>query len=237
MNLDPQRLLQALVVLPLFLFSLTVHECAHGWMARRFGDHTAEQMGRLTLDPRPHIDPLGLVMFLLSSLVGFGFGWAKPVPVNLGNCRKPLTAMFWVAAAGPLSNLLQAVAAVMVLLLLGLVRAPGMEAAVTQGSHLLFGGSELPLLTMVAALVSTYLVINIALMMFNLIPVPPLDGGRIAVSLLPPRAALGLARLEPMGFMIVLALVYLRVTLYLIGVPIVIVQAGLVGVLRGLGLA
>jgi len=129
------------------------------------------------------------------------------------------------------------VAAVMVLLLLGLVRAPGMEAAVTQGSHLLFGGSELPLLTMVAALVSTYLVINIALMMFNLIPVPPLDGGRIAVSLLPPRAALGLARLEPMGFMIVLALVYLRVTLYLIGVPIVIVQAGLVGVLRGLGLA
>ena len=94
---DTSRLLVKLAItLPIFLFSLTVHEFAHGWMARRFGDHTAEDAGRLTLDPRAHIDPLGLVMFVLSSLAGFGFGWAKPVPVNLGNCRAPLRAMLWV---------------------------------------------------------------------------------------------------------------------------------------------
>jgi len=218
---DTSRLLVKLVItLPIFLFSLTVHEFAHGWMARRMGDHTAEDQGRLTLDPRAHIDPFGLAMFIFASFSGFGFGWAKPVPVNLGNCRNPLRAMFWVSVAGPLSNLIQALAAMAVLLLLRLGGVPEMDVIVRYSIGLLLVGEPLGVGITVAALVSYYMAINLVLMLFNLIPFPPLDGGRIAVSLLPYKLARPLAGLEPYGVFILLALLTLGVTDVLVGQPL-----------------
>jgi Zn-dependent protease len=231
------RVMQTLLLLPVFLFAITLHEYAHGWMARRFGDHTAEDMGRLTLDPRAHIDPLGAVMFLISSMAGFGFGWAKPVPVRLGNCRNPLQAMFWVAAAGPLCNLLQACAAVVVLLLLRLVAGPDAGAAGVLGAQLLGSGIHVSPLVTLAALVGHYFMINVALMMFNLIPLPPLDGGRIAVSLLPYEAARGLASVERYGFLILLVLMQLGVTRIVIGVPLVFMLRGLAALLGVQGMS
>ncbi|MBI5832448.1 MAG: site-2 protease family protein [Armatimonadetes bacterium] len=221
---DPTRLVVKLIItLPIFMFSLTVHEFAHGWMARRFGDHTAEDAGRLTLDPRAHIDPFGLLLFIFASLTGFGFGWAKPVPVNLGNCRNPLRAMFWVAAAGPLSNLLQAALAVLVLLVLKLAGVGMLSVAMLGNAGLLVLGEPLGVGLTIGALASYYLIINLALMLFNLIPLPPLDGGRIAVSLLPYRFAKPLAQLEQYGFIILIVLLQVGVTKVLVGAPLVYV--------------
>lgn len=218
---DTSRLLVKLAItLPIFLFSLTVHEFAHGWMARRLGDHTAEDQGRLTLDPRAHIDPFGLAMFIFASFSGFGFGWAKPVPVNLGNCRNPLRAMFWVSAAGPLSNLIQALAAMVVLVLLRLGGVPEMDDIIRYSIGLLLAGEPQGVGITVAALVSYYMAINLVLMLFNLIPFPPLDGGRIAVSLLPYKLARPLAGLEPYGIFILLALLTFGVTDVLVGRPL-----------------
>lgn len=229
---DPMPMvMKLLITLPIFLFSLTVHEFAHGWMARRFGDHTAEDAGRLTLDPRAHIDPLGLVMFVLSSLAGFGFGWAKPVPVNLGNCRVPLRAMLWVALAGPLSNLLQALVAVAILLVLKLAGVEDLTAALVRNAKLLVLGEPIGVGLTIGALASFYLIVNLALMLFNLIPLPPLDGGRVAVSLLPYRLARPLAQVEPYGFILLLVLMRLGVTAWWIGGPLVFVINGLAGIL------
>jgi Zn-dependent protease len=175
------------------LLAITLHEAAHGYVARMFGDTTAYAAGRVTLNPLKHIDPVGTIIvpaaiLLLARLAGgpgFLFGWAKPVPVNFGRLRKPKQDMVWVAGAGPGSNLLMAIGWALVLKLL-----------------LAIGLHEPFFIEMAKA----GILVNISLMALNLLPVPPLDGGRIAVGLLPHRLAYQFARIEPYGLFIVLAL-------------------------------
>lgn len=177
------------------IFAITLHEAAHGYVAKHFGDLTAEMAGRISLNPVRHIDPVGtilvpLTMFVASKLMmggGFIFGWAKPVPVNFSQLRRPKRDMLWVAAAGPGANLLMAFfwAAV---IKLGLAFPESIYAK--------------PLILMGIAGIE----INVILMVLNLLPLPPLDGGRIAVSLLPNRLAWKFAQIEPYGFIILLTL-------------------------------
>ena len=172
------------------LFAITVHEAAHGYAARYFGDHTAEKLGRITLNPMKHIDPLGTIamplMLYFATSGAFLFGYAKPVPVNFGRLRNPKRDMVWVALAGPGANLAQAI---------------GWTVAL----YLLFalGLDERFFLDMCRAGV----LVNLVMFAFNLFPLPPLDGGRILVGLLPHRPAELVSRLEPWGFFIVMALV------------------------------
>jgi Zn-dependent protease len=182
--------LLAVAILPL-LFAITVHEVAHGWMAKRLGDPTAERLGRLTLNPIKHIDPVGTILVpgLLLMLGGFVFGWAKPVPVTWENLRHPKRDMAIVAAAGPGVNLLMAV-----------IWAVLAKVGTALPDQLSWAAE--PLYYMGVAGVS----INIVLMVLNLIPLPPLDGGRVAVGLLPGRFAYALSRVEPYGFFILIGL-------------------------------
>ena len=176
------------------VFAITLHEAAHGYVAKLFGDQTAWMLGRVTANPIKHIDPVGTIlvpgMLLLSAkLLGgtpFIFGWAKPVPVNFGNLRNPKRDMFWVAGAGPGANF--AMAVVWGLLLKG------------SSAGGLLAGDRLTEMSLAG------IQINLMLMALNLLPIPPLDGGRIAVSLLPHSVAMGYARLEPYGFMVVIVL-------------------------------
>lgn len=189
----------AISALPV-IFAITLHEAAHGYAARHFGDPTAWQLGRISLNPLRHVDPMGTiivpaVILLLSSIGGGGgmlFGWAKPVPVNFGNLRRPKQDMLWVAAAGPGANLAMALGWALVLKFA--IGSPAHEysEALKEMARVGIG-------------------INGVLMVLNLLPLPPLDGGRIAVSLLPPRAAWKFAQLERWGFPILLALLFLGV--------------------------
>lgn len=169
------------------IFAITVHEAAHGYAARYFGDLTAHHLGRITLNPIKHIDPIGtiLVPMLAMLLGGVLFGWAKPVPVNFTKLRQPKKDMLWVAAAGPFSNLLMAI----------------FWALMVHVSEKA-GQFSLPLSLMAQAGV----LINIVLMVLNLLPIPPLDGGRIAISLLPNHLAYQFSKLERYGFFILIAL-------------------------------
>ena len=179
----------ALYALPV-LFAITVHEAAHGYAARHFGDGTAAFLGRVTLNPARHIDPIGTIampLFLYIATGGaFVFGYAKPVPVNFGQLRHPKRDMVWVALAGPASNLAMALAWGALLIVLDGV-----------------GVTEPFFLKMCQAGV----LVNVVIGVFNLFPLPPLDGGRILVGLLPRGPALALSRIEPWGFFIVMALV------------------------------
>ena len=173
------------------LLAVTVHETAHGWVARRFGDRTAEMLGRLTLNPFKHIDPVGTILvpgLMLLLPGGFVFGWAKPVPVDWRNFRHPKQDMAWVAAAGPASNLLMAIAWA-----LSTRVALGLSADNPVALPLLFMG--------VAGMF-----INTLLMVLNLLPLPPLDGGRVLTGLLPAPYAYKFARIEPYGFFILIGL-------------------------------
>jgi len=177
----------ALAAVPIIL-AITVHEAAHGYVAKMFGDSTAWMLGRVTLNPFKHIDPIGTVVVPLAMLMlgGILFGWAKPVPVNFGNLRHPKRDMFWVAAAGPGANL---VMALLWAILFGLVSGRGpLTSAGLQVMSLIGVG------------------INVALMVLNLLPILPLDGGRIAVSLLPHSLAVPFAQTERYGFFVVIAL-------------------------------
>lgn len=181
----------AIWLLPV-LFAITVHEVAHGWVAKLRGDKTAMMLGRLTLNPIKHIDPVGTVLLplvLLLMQTGFVFGWAKPVPVTAQNLRNPKIDMVWVALAGPLSN------ALMALLWLGIVMVSMLSL------HAVPWVAE-PLIYMGQAGV----LINIVLMVLNLVPLPPLDGGRIVTGLLPGPLSWHFSRIEPYGFVILLAL-------------------------------
>ena len=183
----------AIYALPV-IFAITLHEAAHGYVAKHFGDMTAYLEGRVSLNPLRHIDPFGtvalpLILLGFAKLFGGGiiFGWAKPVPVNFSNLRHPKRDMLWVAAAGPLSNFAMALG-------WGLVLKAGLSMP---GSTF-----ALPLSLMGAAGVF----FNIIIMVLNLVPLPPLDGGRILVSLLPHRLAWRVARIEPYGFLILILL-------------------------------
>ena len=174
------------------VFAITLHEAAHGYVARHFGDHTAEALGRITLNPLRHIDPIGTVlvpaMLYLTAGPQYIFGWAKPVPVNFGNLRHPKRDMLWVAGAGPFANFAMAFAWMLVL-----------KLTMYEG----LWPSEL-----MARMAQIGVSVNLVLMALNLLPIPPLDGGRIAVSVLPTRAAAVWARLEPFGLFIILGLMF-----------------------------
>ena len=205
-----------LLVVPVVL-AITLHEAAHGYVARMFGDQTAWMLGRVTLNPIKHIDPVGTVLvpgvlFLLKA--PFLFGWAKPVPVNFGNLRHPKRDMIWVAGAGPMANFVMALAWAF---LLGAAGPSG-----PWSSDGLYKMAEWGIR------------INIMLMALNLLPIPPLDGGRIAVGLLPNRAAALLERAEPYGFFVILALIAIPGAIGTILGPIYRLFASLVIALAGL---
>ncbi len=191
----------AIYALPV-VFAITLHEAAHGYVAKYFGDLTAYSQGRVSLNPIRHIDPFGTVILplMLAAIAkfiggGFIFGWAKPVPVNFGNLRHPKRDMLWVAAAGPAANLVMAIFWVL------MVKLSYTDIA---------GELSLPLALMGAAGV----MVNAIFMVLNLLPIPPLDGGRIMVSLLPHRLAYPFSRIEPYGFIIILALLFTKVLDY-----------------------
>ncbi len=175
------------------LFAITVHEVAHGWSALKFGDTTAQRAGRLTLNPINHIDPVGTVavplMLLLLTGGNMMFGWAKPVPVMFQNLRNPRRDMIIVAAAGPASNLAMALGWA----LLAFFAAPVM-------------GADGATADWVNAVCRWGIFINVILAVFNMLPIPPLDGGRVLAGLLPPQSSHILHRIEPFGFMIVVLL-------------------------------
>ena len=177
-------------ILPV-IFAITVHEASHGYVARHFGDMTAAAAGRITLNPIKHIDPFGtiLVPLMTSLLGGILFGWAKPVPVDFGRLRHPKRDMLWVAAAGPASNLVMAIFWALVISVAGTMPNTSFST---------------PMAYMGAAGVW----INTILMVLNLFPLPPLDGGRIAVSLLPQSYAHKYSQLEPYGFIILIVLLF-----------------------------
>ncbi len=211
----------AIWALPVLL-AITLHEAAHGYVARHFGDPTAEMAGRISLNPLRHIDPVGTVLvpgliLAVSSLFGTSgmlFGWAKPVPVSFGRLRNPKADMLWVAAAGPFANLVMALMwAVLMRVALGMS-----ENAYT-----------VPMLRMADA----GLQINGILLLLNLLPIPPLDGGRIAVSLLPNPLAWKFARLEPYGFPILLLLLFTGILGAILG-PLLAIFRYLLALLIGL---
>jgi len=185
-------LIQTIIIYAVpILFAITVHEVAHGWVASKFGDQTAKLLGRLTLNPIKHIDPIGtiLVPAILVTLGGFLFGWAKPVPVDYRNLRKPKRDMAWVAIAGPGANLL------MVVIWAILIKIILMSGDVTAG----------PVLAL-KEMCKVGIQINAFLMILNLFPIPPLDGSRVMTALLPPRLAYRYNQLEQIGLIIVVVL-------------------------------
>ena len=189
--MDINNLIQTVLIYALpVLFSITVHEAAHGYAARHFGDNTAYMLGRCTLNPLKHIDPVGTILMPLllyfATSGAFLFGYAKPVPVQFGRLRNPKRDMVWVALAGPASNFVQAIFWAILWVLL-----PGL-------------GVEEPFFVEMA---QAGVLVNLVMWAFNLFPLPPLDGGRILVGLLPWKQAHFVARIEPWGFFIVMGLV------------------------------
>jgi Zn-dependent protease len=192
---DPAGAVQMLLLMvPGLLLAVTVHEVAHGWVAERLGDPTARLAGRLTLNPLSHIDPLGVLAFVLA-----GFGWARPVPVNARNLRRPVRDMACVAAAGPLSNFVVAFFGLVLLVLTArLVDAPFVARPVTGMLRFVY-------------------TFNLGLAIFNLIPLPPLDGGHFLPYFFPRQSWPFLARLEQYGPFILLLLVFSGATRYIVG--------------------
>ncbi|MGD2139475.1 MAG: site-2 protease family protein [Burkholderiales bacterium] len=192
--MDIAHLIQlvALYAIPA-IFAITLHEAAHGYAARHFGDMTAYQAGRISLNPIRHIDPVGTLLIpavvLFASGGKFAFGWAKPVPVNFGMLRNPKRDMLWVAAAGPGANLFMAMIWTLFFKFVAIMPINYFSEPALRMAE---GG----------------IIINLVLMVLNLFPIPPLDGGRIAVSLLPHRLAYQFARIEPYGMVILMVLLF-----------------------------
>ena len=190
---DFQTLL--IYIIPL-LFAITLHEAAHGWIASKLGDHTARMMGRVTLDPTKHIDPIGTIaipLVLLLSSSGFIFGWAKPVPINFNALRNVKNGMIWVALAGPGANIVMAVCWLFVMII-----------AINMNIAVLIEMGRIGIL------------VNCVLAVFNLLPIPPLDGSRVISALLPNRLAYQFNQLEQYGLYILLGLMFLGGFNYLV---------------------
>ncbi len=194
--LNISKIIEFGVLLVMLMFSIIVHECSHGIIAYKCGDPTARMLGRITLNPIKHIDPFGTIMLpIMLRLFGLPpFGWAKPVPVNFSNLRHPKRDMIWVAAAGPGSNLMLATLGILLMVL-----TKQMILSLPQG-----------LVYMLLSYASYFVLINVLLAVFNLMPIPPLDGSRIMSGLLPYRWAEQYSRIEPYGFLIIFVLIYLN---------------------------
>jgi Zn-dependent protease len=202
-----QILIWALPVLVAVVF----HEVAHGWVANRLGDPTAARLGRLTLNPFAHVDLFGTILvplLLITARAPFVFGWAKPVPVNYNNLRNPKRDMMWVAVAGPVTNLLLAAGCAVLWRLL----AP---TGAAQGQ-----ANSVDFLAPVVLMAQSGIIINVTLAVFNLLPLPPLDGGRVLVGLLPDPLSSHVARIEPFGFIILIVLLMTRTLDQIITPPI-----------------
>jgi Zn-dependent protease len=185
------QMVELIILLPVLLFSVILHEYAHGWMAEKFGDDTARVMGRLTFNPIPHIDPIGTIVLPGLALLTHMpvFGWAKPVPVDQYRLRNPQRDMIWVSLAGPMSNFMLAVIAS---LLMWVVRAyPVLPQGLAVSAYQLF---------------FIIMQLNVVLFTFNLFPIPPLDGSRVVAGILPQKLAYQYAQLEQYGFIIIIAL-------------------------------
>lgn len=195
------------------LFAVTVHEVAHGWIANRLGDRTAFMMGRLTLNPLKHIDLVGTIVvpILCLFLGGFVFGWAKPVPVNWHNLKKPRRDVALVALAGPVSNLLMG----LLWALIAKIGAVFFQQGFSNALFLVYVGYA-------------GITINLMLMVLNLVPIPPLDGSRVVSSLLPPHLARSYDMIEPYGFMILAALIFTKVLSLILNPPIEWIQTVIV---------
>lgn len=186
---DAENLRRLILVIPLILFSLSVHEFAHGLVAYRLGDTTAKRQGRLRLNPLAHLDPFGALMLLISSMTGFGFGWAKPVPIDPRNFRQPLKGMVFVSLGGPASNMIVA-------FLLGLPLRFMPQSALTPQNPL-------------ASFLALGILMNLGLALFNLIPIPPLDGSRVVLYFLRGKAFELFVRMEQYGFLILFAILFM----------------------------
>ncbi len=213
--MEPTHLIQTILIYALpVLFAITVHEAAHGYAARHFGDNTAFMLGRITLNPLKHIDPVGTILMPLllyfATSGAFLFGYAKPVPVRFDRLRNPKRDMVWVALAGPGANLVQALLwGALLYILLGMGLAEPFFLEMCKAGTL----------------------VNVVMFVFNLFPLPPLDGGRILVGLLPTRQATMLSRIEPWGFFIVMGLVLTHVLNNLWLMPLMNLTYGLLDIL------
>lgn len=217
-NLDIYRIIQEIVLIaPGFLLAITVHEFTHGYIAYKFGDPTAKLAGRLTFNPISHLDPIGTIILVLTRMIG----WAKPVPVDPRYFKNPRKDMLWVSLGGPAANLVSA--AILAILIHVLIFLTGGQAS-GQISTLIL----VPLYMILLFAVK----INVVLAVFNLIPVPPLDGSKILSGLLPRRQAYEFEKLEPYGFIILIILIFTNAVNYIIWPPIRIIEGLLLG---GLG--
>ena len=190
------------------LFAITLHEVAHGWVAKLFGDLTAKSLGRLSLNPIKHIDPIGtlLVPAILIATTGYAFGWAKPVPVNFNLLNNPKKDMIWVALAGPIANLVMTIFWVLILITF-------LSAANQDGQYAIF----------FVYMSMAGIFINLILMVLNLLPVPPLDGGRVLSGLLPNKFSSILSKIEPFGLFIMFGLLFAGLLNALVFTPSIII--------------
>ncbi len=198
------------------LFAITLHEVAHGWAAKQFGDLTAQSLGRLSLNPIKHIDPIGTVVIpaVLIATTGFAFGWAKPVPVNFSLLNNPKKDMVWVAAAGPFANLVMTVFWAVILITF-------LSAANNNNQYAIF----------FVYMSMAGIFINLILMVLNLLPVPPLDGGRVLAGLVPDKFSNMLAKIEPYGLFIMFGLLFAGLLNALVFTPSILILFYIMSVL------